>query len=72
MCLDLPGRLRGEGERGYYLLTANTISSVRQRGWPEWSQVPAPRAFVRDETGLVEKRRDAGDLSHLCCSASGT
>jgi hypothetical protein len=30
-------------------------------------QVPAPRAFVGDQTGLVEERRDAGDLSH--CAA---
>ena len=35
-------------------------------------QVPAPRAFVSDQTGLVEERRDACDLSHLCCFASGT
>ena len=35
-------------------------------------QVPAPRAFVSDQTGLVEERRDGRDLSHLCCFASRT
>jgi hypothetical protein len=35
-------------------------------------QVPAPRAFVNDQTGLVEERRDGRDLSHLCCFASRT
>ena len=35
-------------------------------------QVPAPRAFVSDQTGLVEERRDGRELSHLCCFASRT
>jgi hypothetical protein len=36
-------------------------------------QVPASRAFVSDQTGLVEeRRRDGRDLSHLCCFASRT
>src|ERR1700680_1596725 len=35
-------------------------------------QVPAPRAFVSDQTRLVEERRDGRDLSHLCCFASRT
>jgi hypothetical protein len=35
-------------------------------------QVPAVRAFVSDQTGLVEERGDACDLNHLCCFASRT
>jgi hypothetical protein len=35
-------------------------------------QVPAARAFVSDQTGLMEERGDACDLSHLCCFASRT
>jgi hypothetical protein len=35
-------------------------------------QVPAPRAFVSDQTGLMEERGDACDLGHLCCFASRT
>jgi hypothetical protein len=35
-------------------------------------QVPAARAFVSNQTGLVEERGDACDLSHLCCFASRT
>ena len=35
-------------------------------------QVPAARAFVSDQTGLMEERGDACDLGHLCCFASRT
>jgi hypothetical protein len=35
-------------------------------------QVPATRAFVGDQSGLIEERGDACDLSHLCCFASRT
>ena len=43
-----------------------------QRGLNNTRQVPAARAFVSDQTGLVEERRDGRDLSHLCCFASRT
>jgi hypothetical protein len=35
-------------------------------------QVPAARAFVGHQTGLMEERGNACDLSHLCCFASRT
>jgi hypothetical protein len=35
-------------------------------------QVPAARAFVSNQTGLMEERGDACDLGHLCCFASRT
>jgi hypothetical protein len=35
-------------------------------------QVPAPRAFVSDQTGLVEERRDGRDLSHLWATTPGS
>ena len=35
-------------------------------------QVPAARAFVSDQTGLVEERRDGRDLSHLWATTPGS
>ena len=67
----------GKGARPYSVLVV-LLSALSSATWGisgrlnNTRQVPAARAFVSDQTGLMEERGDACDLGHLCCFASRT
>jgi hypothetical protein len=71
----VPRRLKkaasGKGRQGREAFSVLVVWGISGR-LNNTRQVPAARAFVSNQTGLMEERGDACDLSHLCCFASRT